>query len=213
MIPFKPYRLPRISNMSAYRTFTPELASAFVRPRGSVWAVLLPRKSQRYQIYSYDRGARVFDANGGPTPDLMQSDKGMALLRFADRLPKNTVVEVYANDSQVVLSDVLYFVGKDVRGFAFEDRLAAYWFLPPEYRSIHFFNESNLDKLDANLYFPDIGKILFKPNFVSYPRESSKQVFNWTILGRPEVVFEDQGNVSGDSIRAPRNESIRTLGA
>lgn len=197
MIPIRPYKALPTYASSFNGPYNPGEAMAFILPRGEVWAIKIPPDSKRFQIYSYEKAFHIWDAAG---------TKGFgykylkSLAPLAARLPQNSVIEVFANREEVIVSDVLYFHDKDLRRQVFQERMAAWWYMPEEYRSMTFFNGVDFSRLYDDLYFQDISKVVFKPNFVSYPRVNGSKVFNWLKMGKPDVV-KLAGNVKKPSIR------------
>lgn len=183
MIPFKPYVLPRYSAYGWDRAFNQTQVESFIDAQGPTYAFQVPRYSARYQIFSHQNGAfRIYNRLGRPC---LTSDS--ILGNLGRRLPKDSVIDVHASGDQLTVVDVLCWNSRDVRALKLDERLSLFWFMPREFDRRFFFHEQNYSKLKEALSSPSITKIIFKPNFVSYPTNGNASVFNWLLMGAPEV--------------------------
>jgi hypothetical protein len=192
---FKPYVFPIPSLAGWDRDLNVDQAKAYIAPRGVVTGFLIPKKSKRYILQSNQFGDRVYDRTGGRVIKL--NDKIREVL---NRLPENTIVDTYISNENVTIIDVLFYNGTDVRGQRLEERLGFYWYMPEEYRNRSFYNEHNSDKLSVDIFQGLFSKIIFKPDFVVYPRAaSSRRVYNWLEMRAPKGnIIDAQPKASGN---------------
>ena len=142
---------------------------------------MIPKKSKRYILLSNPFGSKVFDRAGRRVLSFPKKVR-----EVLDRMPEDSIIDAHISNEAVTITDVLYYHDIDVRGQRLEERLGFYWYMPEEYRNRSFYNEHTSDKLSDDIFQEVFSKIIFKPDFVVYPKTtSSRKVYNWLEMKRP----------------------------
>lgn len=178
---FQPYSFP-IPAMSGWdEHLNIDQAKAYIAPRGTVTAFLIPQRSKRYILLSNQFGWKVFDRAGRRVTSFPKKVR-----EVLDRMPEGSIVDAHISNEAVTITDVLYYHDIDVRGQRLEERLGFWWFMPEDYRNRSFYNEHNSDKLSDDIFQEVFSKIIFKPDKVVYPKTSTtRKVYNWLQMKRP----------------------------
>jgi len=192
---FKPYYFPLPSLAGWDKHLNIDQAKAYIAPRGNVTAFLIPKKSKRYILESTQFGQRAYERTGRRVLNI--PPKAREVLK---RLPPETIVDSHISNENVTIIDVLFYNGMDVRGQRLEERLGFYWYMPEEYRNRSFYNEHNSDKLSVDIFQEVFSKIIFKPDFVVYPKTtSSRRVYNWLEMFTPKgTLLDGQSTAPGN---------------
>lgn len=202
ILDFKPYQFP-IPSAAGWEPFlNTDEAKAYIAPRGNVTGFLIPKKSKRYILVTFEESSKVFDRRGRRLKNLNPKVR-----EVLGRMPPRSAVDAYISKENVTIIDVLYYHDMDVRGQRLGDRLGFWWFMPEDYRNRSLYNEHDSDKLDGDIFKEVYSKIIFKPDFVVYPKTTSRQkVYNWLEAKAPKGKLFDgpttaPGNLSNLMLR------------
>lgn len=203
ILDFKPYRFPIPASAGWDTHFNADEARAYIAPREKVTAFLIPPKSKRYVIATFQTGFQVFDRMGKKLLTVSREMRDLAA-----RTPPKSVIDSFISPEGATVIDILWYHDTDIRRLNLQDRLGLWWYLPDEYRNRYFFNETNSAKLNGEIFQNGkFSKIIFKPDFVKYPRASTDyRVYNWLEMRAPKVKETDArsgqpGNLSNLLLR------------
>ena len=191
---FKPYQFPFAAMAGWDKEFNADQARAHIAPRGNVWAFLIPKKAKRFILKKEEVGVKAWDRLGRPIKSIP-----MKAREVLERMPPRSIVDAALGPEDVTILDLLYFNGQDVRGNTLVERLGFWWYMPDTFRNRHFYNESNSAKLSEDIFQGRFSKIIFKPEFVVYPRQSSRRkVYNWLEMRAPQKEPNEQVESAGN---------------
>ena len=162
--------------------YSPELdvneLSGYLSQRLPVLAFRIPDGAKRYQFIAGEDV--VYDARGkivaSPNPNIQKIP-----------VPKGTHLDLYANDVDLIVTDVLASAGEDVTQLPLDVRLMVDMANP--HLEIKSSDPEIVKEID---FFPEgFSKVLFKPARMPYPIGETTEP-NWLIQNEPTKIVEVQ---------------------